>query len=404
MKKYIAFDIQWLVLCTIVLIFCFITFEGATEVAVDPVIWYLNGAPVIYSFGVLLIGVILLLITHSTQIITDGNLGSLIVRCIVCLIPLLYISDTSSFSSHYPVVIFTVLAYFLGLNVKYQNIGKYPSVYILFSIILCIQVYLTFKLIDTTYFDLQYKYFMRIPIAASNVIATFLSPIMWLLIFNFDIKKSYKIIIGALLVIGIILTKSRGGITGLFLTYLVYLTMIKIKTSPIKIFFVLTIVIVLIQLLMMIPEVSLFFKGYTADSTTADATELSSGRLTLFQKEIDRALERPIFGNGMVYNQSTTAFGSHNFIIELFVQSGLVGTILYIAPMYSILRKSYNRLTDPQSIGWFLFCIGTIIHGLEEVNFFNFSTDIIFWFAMGIISNTTRHKIQNESITSKQRL
>ena len=126
MKKYIAFDIQWFTLFVILLIFSFITFEGATEVAVDPVIWYYNGAPVIYSFGVLMTGAVLLCLSRGDKIIIDGNFGLLFARIIICLIPLFYISDSSSFSSHYPVVIFTVLTYFFSEQVT----GHCPALFV----------------------------------------------------------------------------------------------------------------------------------------------------------------------------------------------------------------------------------------------------------------------------------
>ena len=278
-----------------------------------------------------------------------------------------------------------------GYKTESYNLLRY--VILSFAIILSIQVVLTFRLIDINYFDLLYKNRMFIPIAGSNVIASYIVPVICMFLVTFDSKSKYlKPFILLALFIGLILTKSRGGVVTLILTYVVYRMFIK---SRFKISYAILIVIalfVVMQLLLSIPEVELFFLGFTADDSAVDARGLSSGRLTIYQHELERFLSHPLFGNGMVFNKYTSLHGSHNLIIELLVQSGIIGALLYIYPVCRVLKKAFNNLDIPYMKGWLLYIIAMLIHGMFEVNFFNWSTDLIFWFSCGVIMSICNNR------------
>ena len=126
------------------------------------------------------------------------------------------------------------------------------------------------------------------------------------------------------------------------------------------------------------------------NSDTLSANSISSGRLEIFGREFSRALEHPLFGNGMIFNQKTSVDGAHNLIIELFVQSGLIGLFLYLTPMFSVFRRARTHLNSPITTSWYLLTVAIFINGFVEVNFFNWCIDFIFWFSCGLLMNITQ--------------
>lgn len=386
---------QYLII--VLLIFSFVTYPGATQGTEDPVVWFFNGYPIILVF---IVSVIFCSLLFVKGFIIDKISFILFLRMICCLVPLVYVQSIASFSSHYPVVILTFIAYGIGRITEWKYEHKISSIIVVFGIIICYQVIQTFNTIPVEYFDLSYKRYIRVPIAASNVIASYLTPIFFLFVFNYYPKKYIKIAISILFISSIILTKSRGGIVVLLLTYITYLVFIKYKFKLKYIIPALSLLSIGIYYISNIPEVQLFLLGFSADNNVIDANSLSSGRLDIFGEEFSRFLQHPLFGNGMIFNSNTSISGSHNLFIELLVQSGLIGTLLYICPIIIVLKRFYRRLHVKDSLGWLLFLIATLYHGMIEVNFFNYSTDILFWSICGLTMGQNQSKSNNEISTS----
>lgn len=381
----------------ILLIFTFVTYPGSIDTAEDPIVWYYYGFPIIYATYVTVVYVCIILFINKSFIIDKVSIW-LFFRIFVCLIPLIYIRSDESFSAHYPVVLFTFCAYSLGRASDWKYERQLGRILIIFALILALQVFITFKEIPVNFFDLSYKRYMRIPIAASNVIASYLTPVLFLFIFNFKSNKIYKIIIGAFLLIAIILTKSRGGIVVFLLTCITYLVFFKYKF---KLKYILTLILILgvgIYYVLEIPEVKMVMMGFSTDETRINMNSLSSNRLNIYSEELDRFFKQPFFGNGMVFNADTSKAGSHDLLIELLVQSGLIGTIFYIIPLLMVIKVAFRQFHYQQMKGWTLFLIAMLYHGMVEVNFFNYSTDIIFWCVCGMImARYEKRKIFNEN-------
>lgn len=386
-------------LLIVILLFSFVTYSGATDIFADPVVFYYTGTPVIYAFYCLFVNFILNIIKNTKYSITDNSVF-LFIRCITCLIPLLYTSETSTFFSHYLVVWVTLFAYVMGMCCDICKLDLYSKLFAGFVVLLCIQVIWTFKSIDVGYFDLSYKNYMNIPIAPSNVIATYLSPLLWIVVFNLNVRKLIKIMLSLLIIFSLILTKSRGGFVGLFITYIIYY-MIKTRKQKMKIIIMLIVLCVILILLFQIPEVILFFEGFTAESSSRSADSLTSGRLSLFSEGLNAFMHNPILGNGITQNATHNVVGAHNLIIQLLLESGVLGLILYVVPILRVLRCSLRNIRQKYVLGFFLFSVGTLCHGQFEVNFFDYSTDIFFWFCIGLLNkiNTT-----HENTSSKLRL
>lgn len=142
-----------------------------------------------------------------------------------------------------------------------------------------------------------------------------------------------------------------------------------------------------------IPEVKMLMLGFTVeDSSSLDLNSLSSSRLDIYAHEYNRFLDHPLFGNGMVFNNETSVSGAHNLVIELLVQSGIVGLLLYVVPLLIVLRHAAKNMDQEGMSGWLLFLIAILLHGMVEVNFFNYSTDLLFWTACGIVMSCKKTK------------
>lgn len=368
-----------------ILVFSFVTYPGAVVTAEEPIVWYFNGYPIIFAF---ILAIVCLLSPQIHKYLTcDRIVIYHFLSCIVCLIPLIYVNNIDGFSSHYPVVLYTLVTYIIARSCDKLDYYNFQKIFILFGLILSIQVLLTYQGIPCSYVDFNYKAYMRIPIAASNVIASYLVPIFYLYYFN--IKKR-NIVIIALFILAIFLTKSRGGVVCLIFTYIIYLFTIKYKYSNTKRLMIIITCAIITFILLSIPVVQTFFMGFYADKENLTANELSSGRLDLYYAEFERALKYPLFGNGLIFNNTTSFSGSHNLFVELFVQRGIIGTLLYLVPIGYVLRKGYQNITKPGILGWVLFLIAILLHGMIELNFFNYSADLMFWFGCGVIINLTK--------------
>lgn len=372
-----------LYLLFITLIFAFVTYPGSTEAAEDPVVWYFDGMPIYFATFVTLAFFVIICLTYKFK--PDKVETWLLARVFICGVPAIYIYSLSSFSAHYPVVILSLLAYCIGRSSSWKYERQTGMIIILFGLILSIQVIQTFQTIDTPFLHLDYKRYMRIPIAASNVIAAYLVPIFFLYLFNYKRGRILNLVLITLFIAAILLTKSRGGVSVLLLTFIVYLVFFKFKLNLFYVITLFVLLYIIISYLFEIPEVKLFMLGFSADSTSFDANSLSSNRLEIYAEEFQRFLAHPLFGNGMVFNSQTSHTGSHNFFIELLVQSGIFGTISYIIPICIVLKHAIQFKSSPHVMGWILFLIATLLHGLIEVNFFNYSTDIIFWSVCGML-------------------
>lgn len=378
------YSLPYKVLAISLLLFSFMTVPGSIEIFHDPIVWFYPGAPAIYVFFIFLVAAInVAMVTNYV----DGIAVSLISRAIICVVPLMYIENATGFSTHYYVVLVTFCAYFIFRNNKSIQLQSFYNIVLMFSVIWAFQVLYTFWYCEVDFWDLSYKNYMRIPIAASNVIAAYISPSFLLLLTTDYTSKKNKIILSTLFTFSLLLTKSRGGILSFMICYILYICIIKYKVNKFKLLFVGIIIYWSLSLMWNIPEVQMFMLGYDVEGQSVNATSLSSGRLDIFQSELKRFLIHPLFGNGMVFNQYTSKSGAHNFIIELLVQSGVIGTATYVIPILYVLKKLFLRLDDKNIAAWTFFVLTYIVEGLIEVTFFNYTTDILFWSTLGLLMN-----------------
>ena len=72
---------------------------------------------------------------------------------------------------------------------------------------------------------------------------------------------------------------------------------------------------------------------------------------------------------------------THNLVLEALVQSGIVGTILFLMA----LLETFFRLRNRTNLGYcyYYIFIVLIIRGMVEPTFFLLGFEIVFWLMMG---------------------
>jgi O-antigen ligase len=125
-------------------------------------------------------------------------------------------------------------------------------------------------------------------------------------------------------------------------------------------------------------------------------------RLDVFDTQMDRLLANPLFGEGGsgAFSISGTTTISHNFYMTLVLHTGLVGLVLYFAPIVLIMFRTRKWLrasiTDALLrrrrnlvIVLWLSVIGIMINGMfMELRIFGFVM-AFFWFILGMIASIT---------------
>lgn len=382
-------------------IFAFVSLPNAVGAAADISIFYITGKKIILHFGLSMIMMAIIILMSSRNLKFDLIAILLLSRLGLNLIPVLYVSEAFDIWGNYLTVIVSFVSYFIAYNYT-GNVKRIAEYFVYFGLIISTQVLLTASKIQYSLLDIRYKYYMRIPLAASNVIACYIAPVIFLISktkFKRILKISFFILIG----IALVFTKSRGAIFSLIIVFLYYMvTNYKYtKKNIIRLFILIVTIVIIFTISLDISNVSQYFGGYSGLSYEGNSfiNSISSGRINIYLVELERGLSRPIFGNGMWYVEGTS--GSHNLLIDLFVQSGFVGLFIYTFILsyllYIVKRKKRKGI---RLYGLDLAVIVILINSLVEVSFFNYLTDTLFWFFAGIITSSSKNINENEVVNS----
>ena len=77
--------------------------------------------------------------------------------------------------------------------------------------------------------------------------------------------------------------------------------------------------------------------------------------------------------------------GAHNFIIDSFVQSGILGVITILTSIILAIKGIQKEKVN-NFYGLKLFILLILIYSLYEASFFNKITDFILWFILGSLN------------------
>ena len=192
----------------------FVNYDGATAF-LPMTVPFINAHVVKIHFGFVLIMLALLILTGLMvgQLKMDTVGLCLLIKTIIDAIP--FFRDGTEFWDyfwHWSCTGVALISYLLVINsgLKEQDTDKVKKIFILFGIVLTIQVVYTAIFGGYSFLDLKYKTAMVIPYGGSNIIASAILPIIFLVFYRVK-KPILKWILICCMGTAVILTKSRGG-------------------------------------------------------------------------------------------------------------------------------------------------------------------------------------------------
>ena len=311
--------------------------------------------------------IIMLFLIRTNKIIIDCILIFLISRIVCTLIPILYIDVLNEPIGRLSVPIIALIAYYIGRQYTGQ-INEIVKINIMFMIILSIQTIYTVVNMTVPY-DYLYAQYIKIPLASSNLIAAYINPCIFLTLASYHGNLIIKFLFLIISFITIILTTSTGAILIFsFMILIIYIFLNQNINKRIKI----------VSGIILILSLTVFL--WNSDSSL---NTLTHGRSDLIFNDLEGFYNNVLFGNGMNYENRGS--GTHNILIDLLYQNGIVGFVLYIIPLTVIFSRIYsNKSIIPELLGCTLFLTAAFFESLIETSYFNYSNDMIFWFMAGI--------------------
>lgn len=207
-------------------------------------------------------------------------------------------------------------------------------------------------------------------------------------------RRTFLLIVTAMLVGTLMLTFSRGGYLSLALIFLCYVVYYR---DPSKLFIAL---LVLAIGAFFIPDAVI--ERITLGVTHGSHDELSSGRLDgIWAPLLPKVLESPVWGHGLLYvgRSDLVASGrmmpvsqAHNAYLDLLLDSGLLGTTLVLMFFHSAYKK-FKTLgkEDPDPIfrGFFrgasVGLLALLLQAFTDDRLFPNTPQMLFWMAYGIM-------------------
>ncbi len=286
-------------------------------------------------------------------------------------------AQTDSYFGYYACSVVSAVSYFICLQVSDEH-NWFKGVLIAFACVLAVQSIWTKIEIPVSYFAINYKTYMQIPYAASNVIASIFVAFFFI---AFYIKSKWKYAYMALIFVGLVLTKSRGGLLLFAITLFAFLFIknCKKKDAVFKNCILIAVSVALGAILLAIPEVREVLSGYMSSGS-----DISSGRFELFSEVFIKSWEKPFFGHGLGVGFKNET-GAHNLLIDLFYKCGIVGFIIYGLALGLLVYRAYKA----KNLNSVYFCVLVILflNSMFEVSYFSYKCDAIFWMIAGLLSS-----------------
>lgn len=348
----------------------------------------------------------LLFVFFAQKVHFDRISICLLLKCFFDLLPLIYIrgASFSEYLEYWAITIISFISYFMFANgeIDEKEKRRYKEIFLSFGFLLVVQVFVTFFKTPVSYHDVQYKLYMNIPYAGSNVIAAILVPMI--ILTYCDVKSVLrKIILITFFLVGVFLTKSRGGIVLSVATIFFLFLFANTQNKSVKRIFCLTICcFILLTLIVSQKNFLTDLFGFNNDEEIV-WDKISSGRLSeLVSLFKDYKIEYFFFGTGMRTIIGENEVGAHNIVIDLFIKCGLFGTFLYGFAFIEFLKNG-RKLNEFKTNAFYLMAICIYFNSLYEVCYFSYKCDAILWIIIGMVISMNKKRKYEQSAKSLQR-
>lgn len=383
-----SFSLIFFILFSVVLLFFFdeklFEASGSYQNVVAP---YINANITISMAFISFIIVFLIMLFKRFTI--DKIAMILFFRIPLYFIPVFYISGEFKIGTSFAVVQ-CLLAYFIGsqYNNSFKSVLK---ILFLINIIASIQVFYTVFYYKVSIFDSSLKWYMVTPVGRSNYI-TCITLSSFYFIDNYLKDKGKNIL--RLLFIGfniatIICTGSKFAIIliiGYFIiNFILVLLHGKFNKPLLNLGLILFISFIFaLNIENIIPFISKL--------TSKFSLTIFNNRLLVYKDALNLFAINPIFGRSAYAYVVFDAVISHNFILESLVQTGIIGTLIYLTSIFLVLYKLLKNKNCDFKKYFCVFIVGYLIQGLEEPNLFEILSDCYFWLICGITMSFLRKK------------
>lgn len=290
-----------------------------------------------------------------------------------------------TFWYHYSMVLFMPFVYVIYLNYP-GDVNDLIKIFTLFSIIIVIQELLTILYNGYSYSSLDYKHNLRLPLAHSNIIAVILLSIVVLRISYYnDYLNGF--VYNLVILLGIILTKSRGAI--IFFMAWIILLIYQHKYGNLSKSVILKVICSIVFIIVVIfcfPSIQQFLFKTTLNNNYFWSTA-TSGRTDIFILAIELFFSNPLFGEGLGVTNYDIGYevintGVHNVIIDYLVQCGIIGTLIYGYIIYLVYHKGKKKVISNKAFENGITVI--LLYSMVEVCYFNFPCLYFLWAFCGL--------------------
>jgi len=329
---------------------------------------------------------------------------ALLCAAVLGLIPLMYYKNTENYWGNYIPLLVSLASFYICMKSKGDFTEKVYKTFCFVSVVISLQVIITeFHFFNSLSFsnfsNVAVKTFISIPIGDSNLIAAYLLP---LIVFIFSYRNNLLgVIISGVSLYALVLCRSKNAISLAVLIIFIslykklYCIIIKKKSIhflivPLIVIFAILFVGVLNIIGMVISDLQFPYISTYTNSTLNYLDSITSGRIIIFENEFMRFLNHPFFGNGFGY--SLGQIRSHNWILELLVQRGLFGAIIYLFCIVKVIKNGFLFYYTDKFANTCINMLGVIyLQGLLEITVFTIGVDFLIWSISGFLFARIRY-------------
>lgn len=372
----------FLVLLLLVMAFCFdeSMFEaGITYTNIS--VFYISSNITIMLFLISIIAFVFIVLKRKVKF--NNICILLLIRIPLYFIPIFYVNGSFKIGVAYSIVQ-CLLSFVIGLqNNKEDTFYIVKNALIIFTLIIGIQVFITIANYNLNFFSDDLKWYMTIPLGKSNYITCMLLPCFYFVdIYFCKTRKFLKSILYSLFVFFVTLgTGSKWGLvllTGFIIFKFMYYAISNLKKN----FFVITVSLAVILFgFMFLSDTISPFLDKIIDKFNGD---IFYAREQVYIESFSLIGENPLFGRSAYYYFIYDASKAHNFILESLIQTGFIGTLIYLSCIIIVIYNFTRIKNDLFKLCFIVFIVGFLIQGLGEPNLFGAESDALFWVMIGL--------------------